>query len=130
MSLRALEVIEIFKFLQAISPTGRIFVSWVHEERANEPPIFDTFLAVRHLKYSAISKIITHNLFGNNNVCEFSTYCNNSFLHDVLCLRHTPYFSRLPSLKVLVKKSGFNIFGKVFENEFLKNMEIYQKKTN
>ena len=31
MSLRALEVIEIFKFLQAISPTGHIFVSWAHE---------------------------------------------------------------------------------------------------
>ena len=46
MSLRALEVIEIFKFLQAISPAGRIFVSWTHEERANERPIFDTFLAV------------------------------------------------------------------------------------
>ena len=46
MSLRALEVIEIFKFLQAISPAGRIFVSWAHEERANERSIFDTFLAV------------------------------------------------------------------------------------
>ena len=43
MSLRALEVIEIFKFLQAISPAGHIFVSWAHEERANERPIFDTF---------------------------------------------------------------------------------------
>ena len=45
-SLRALEVTEIFKFLQAISPAGHIFVSWAHEERANERPIFDTFLAV------------------------------------------------------------------------------------
>ena len=75
----------------------------------------DTIPKPRHSKYSAISKIITHNLFGNNDVCEFSTYSNNSFL---------------PSLKVLVKKSGFNIFGKVFENVFLKNVEIYQKKTN
>ena len=70
----------------------------------------DTIPKPRHLKYSAISKIITHNLFGNNNVCEFSTYSNNSFLHDVLCLRHTPYFSRLPSLKVLVKKNQDSIF--------------------
>ena len=90
----------------------------------------DTIPKPRHLKYSAISKIITYNLFGNNNVCEFSTYSNNSFLRNVLFLHHTPYFSRLPSLKVLVKKSGFNIFGKIFEIEFLKDMEIYQKKTN
>ena len=46
MSLRALEVTELFKFLQAISPAGRIFVSWAHEEQANERLIFDTFLAV------------------------------------------------------------------------------------
>ena len=74
----------------------------------------DTIPKPRHLKYSTISKIITHNLFGNNNVCEFSTYSNNSFLHDVLCLRHTPYFSRLPSLKVLVKKIRIQYFWKSF----------------
>ena len=90
----------------------------------------DTIPKPRHLKYSAISKIITYNLFGNNNVYEFSTYSNNSFLRDVLCSRHTPYFSRLPSLKELIKKSGFNVIGKIFENELLKDMEIYQKKTN
>ena len=28
------------------------------------------------------------------------------------------------------KKKGFNISQKFFENEFLKDMEIYQKKTN
>ena len=42
-------------------------------------------------------------------------YSNNSFLHDVLCLRHTPYFSRLPSLKVLVKNQD-----SIFLEKFLK----------
>ena len=45
--LRALRVIEIFKFLRAISPAGQIFVLWAHYERANEKCLkFDTFLAV------------------------------------------------------------------------------------
>ena len=41
------KVTEIFKFLCALSPAGQMFVSWAHQERANEKrPIFDTFLAV------------------------------------------------------------------------------------
>ena len=46
MFLQALKVTEIFYFLRAISPAGHIFISWTHEERVNEGPILDTFLAV------------------------------------------------------------------------------------
>ena len=96
----------------------------------------DSFLYISRV---AASK--THTFFNHFLCLQLKHYRKSSDIFaNVLFLRHALYLAewgtnandrrRLPSLLAIIKKKDSIFLKKFFENEFSKDMEIYQKKTN
>ena len=97
---QALTVTEILKFLRTLSPAGKIFVSWTHQERANEKgPIIDhIFFSCdvrkgRHSKARSIESIVRSKIRRNRMhadsflfISRVAASKNHTFFNHFLCL--------------------------------------------